>query len=56
MKYKLRGMRIPDSMWEKIREAARLDDRTMSGWLRDVVAKALRKIDTVKKQEATTEN
>lgn len=44
---KLRTMRIPEAMWEKIREAAKREDRTISSWVRAVLS---HKMNTKKKQ------
>lgn len=41
--YKLRTMHFDDKRWERMRSAAKKDGRSISGWLRALVDKALKK-------------
>lgn len=41
--YKMRSMRIDADRWERMRVAARADGRSISGWIRMIVDRVLKK-------------
>lgn len=41
-----RSMFISDSLWDRMKKAARDEDRTISAWLRNIIRAALEKTKT----------
>lgn len=42
---KLRTFKCPDETWAKARATAKKDGRTVSGWLRTIIDREIKKVD-----------